>query len=107
MIEPPFRRTVQLPDRRALIVEVGDEGDEGDEVTMWFADAPERALVLPSVTAQVIGMALQHAGSIAGARCAPFQYRRTMAREREERARRLAHAVELERLRRLLRAVPR
>lgn len=74
--------------------------EQGDEVTLWFSDAPERPLIVPSRTALVIGMALQRASSIAGRRGVSVPEQRTMARSREEQAQRIAHAVEIERRRR-------
>lgn len=89
----PVRMLIPLPDGRTLVVEVSDVGDD---VTLWLVDQPERTLVRPSVTALVIGMTLQRASTIAGRRGAAPHDRRSMARQIEERAGRLAKAVELE-----------
>lgn len=93
----PLRMSTRLPDGRTLVTEVGETGDE---VTLWFADAPGEPIVLSSVASRALASALERAGVIAGQRCATPHERRTMARVREAQARRMAHAVELERQRR-------
>lgn len=93
----PLRIATRLPDGRTLITEVGETGDE---VTLWFADQPEKPLDLSSIAAAALGQALARAAAIAGQRCAARHQRRSIARVREEQAARMAHAVELERKRR-------
>lgn len=96
----PLRMSTRLPDGRTLITEVGETGDE---VTLWFSDAPERPLELSSIAAAALGQALARAAAIAGQRCAARHQRRSIARVREEQAARMAHAVEIERQRKVRR----
>jgi hypothetical protein len=93
----PLRMSTRLPDGRTLITEVSEDGDA---VTLWFVDQPDQPIDLSSVAAMALGQALARASAITGQRCATPRDQRSRARGREELARRIAHAVEIERQRR-------